>query len=77
MPTNQRNTSIRFPSDREFAEFRAFIQQNYRPTEAKVERAKVERTGATTAVLTTFEFAAGDHAALTALAFRRHAGVIL
>jgi hypothetical protein len=77
MPTNQRNTAIRFPDDRNFADFRAFIAQNYRPTEAKVDRDKVERSGATVAVLTTFDFAAIEHGALAAIAFRRHAGVIL
>lgn len=77
MPTNQRNTAIRFPDNRNFADFRAFIAQNYRPTEATVRRDKVERSGATVAVLTTFDFPASDHSALANIAFRRHAGVIL
>ena len=81
MPSNQRNTVIRFPDDRNFSDFRAFIAQNYRPTEATVRRDKVimthrGRPAATVAVLTTFDLARLDHEALASIAFNRHAGVL-
>lgn len=72
----EKNTAIRFPSDREFVEFRELVRQNYHTTEAVVERRQVTRTGETTAVLRTFGFGS-EHDALATIAFRRHAGVIL
>lgn len=69
-------TAIRFPSDRDFAEFRDWIDRNYRANEATVRRNQVLLVG-TTAILTTSDFPKGDHEALAAVAFQRHAGVIL
>ena len=69
MPTLQ----IDFPTDRDFAEFRAWVAQNYHEGEAKAERRQVRKDG-TSAVLTARDDLIGP---LSAVAFRRHRGVIV
>lgn len=73
----EQTTAIRFPDNRNFHDFREWIDLHYRANEATVKRREVRGKGVTIAILTTFDFTAGDHAALAAVAFRRHAGVIL
>ena len=73
---SEKNTAIRFPDNRNFADYREWVAINYQLTEAIVERRQVFASGTTVAVLRTFGFTTNDHDALAAVAFRRHGGVI-